>query len=43
MVFDTMSDLIGVQMIERIALKSRLRQLLASFRAVELVGPRQVG
>ncbi len=30
-------------MIERIALKSRLRQLLASFRAVELVGPRQVG
>ena len=30
-------------MIERNALKSRLGYLLESFRAVELVGPRQVG
>jgi uncharacterized protein len=30
-------------MIKREALKSRLKSLLASFRAVELVGPRQVG
>ncbi len=30
-------------MIDRTDLQNRLRQLLASFRAVELVGPRQVG
>ena len=30
-------------MIARTELQNRLRQLLSSFRAVELVGPRQVG